>query len=107
MKYLLVLNTNEAETAWNALRLGSTALARGHGVSLFLLGAAVEIESSGDERFDVQAPLARFTAMGGVALGCGTCLRVRQMDAAAACPISTMEDLVRLKEEADRVLTFG
>jgi sulfur relay (sulfurtransferase) complex TusBCD TusD component (DsrE family) len=29
------------------------------------------------------------------------------MDAAAVCPMSTMDDLARLTEEADRVLTFG
>jgi uncharacterized protein involved in oxidation of intracellular sulfur len=49
----------------------------------------------------------RFDELGGVALSCGTCLRIRQMDAGAICPMSTMDDLVRLTEESDRVLTFG
>lgn len=107
MRYLLVINSSDAETAWNAFRFGSAALSRGHEVSAFLLGPAVEIETSGDERFDVQKLLLRFDELGGVALSCGTCLRIRNMDAAAVCPISTMDDLVRLTEEADRVLTFG
>ena len=107
MRYLLIINTREPETVWNTLRFGSAALSRGHGVSLFLLGPAVEIEGIEDERFDVQKLLLRFDELGGVALSCGTCLRLRQMDAAAVCPISTMDDLVRLSEEADRVLTFG
>ncbi len=54
MKYLLIINTTETETVWNALRFSSAALSRGHEVSLFLLGPAVEIERIGDERFDVQ-----------------------------------------------------
>jgi len=76
-------------------------------VNIFLLGAAVEIGSIGDERFDVQRLLLRFDELGGVALSCGTCLRIRQMEAGAICPMSTMDDLVRLTEESDRVLTFG
>ena len=107
MKYLLIINTTETETVWNAFRFGSAALSRGHEVSTFLLGPAVEIEQIGDERFDVQKLLLRFDELGGVALSCGTCLRLRQRDAAAVCPVSTMDDLVRLTEESDRVLSFG
>jgi uncharacterized protein involved in oxidation of intracellular sulfur len=107
MKYLLIINTTETETVWNSLRFGSAALSRGHEVNVFLLGPAVEIESIGDEHFDVQKLLLRFDELGGVALSCGTCLRIREMDPASVCPMSTMDDLVRLTEEADRVLTFG
>lgn len=107
MRYLLVINTSETETVWNAFRFGSAALSRGHEASAFLLGSAVEVERIGDDRFDVQKLLLRFDELGGVALSCGTCLRIRQMEAGAVCPMSTMDDLVRLTEEADRVLTFG
>jgi uncharacterized protein involved in oxidation of intracellular sulfur len=107
MRYLLIINTIEAETVWNALRFGSAALSRSHQVNVFLLGPAVEIEGIEDEHFDVQKLLQRFDELGGVALSCGTCLRIRKIEPAAVCPISTMDDLVRLTEEADRVLTFG
>ncbi len=107
MKYLLVINANEVETVWNALRFGSAALSRSHEVSVFLLGPAVDIAQIGDERFDVQALLTRFDELGGVVLSCGTCLRIRKMDATALCPMSTMDDLARLTEEADRILSFG
>jgi uncharacterized protein involved in oxidation of intracellular sulfur len=107
MKYLLIINTTDTETAWNAFRFGSAALSRGQEVSVFLLGPAVEIENIGDERFDVQKLLLRFDELGGVILSCGTCLRIREMDAGALCPMSTMDDLARLTEESDRVLTFG
>ena len=107
MNYLLVINSSETETVWNALRFGSGALSRGHKVNVFLLGPAVDMGSIGDDRFDVQRLLLRFDELGGVALSCGTCLRIRQMDASAVCPMSTMDDLVRLTEEADRVLSFG
>jgi uncharacterized protein involved in oxidation of intracellular sulfur len=107
MKFLLILNTNEPETAWNALRLGSTALRHAHEVKLFLLGAGVEIESIGAERFDVPERLAHFLEQGGQVLSCGSCLQHRGLDEAEGCPISTMDELVGLSEAADRVLTFG
>jgi len=107
LKYLLIINGNDPETVWNALRFGAAVLSRGHEASAFLLGAAVEIEELGNERFDVAKLLLRFDELGGVALSCTTCLRIRKMDAAAVCPMSTMDDLARLTEEADRVLTFG
>jgi uncharacterized protein involved in oxidation of intracellular sulfur len=106
IQYLLIINSSETETVWNAFRFASAALSRGHSANVFLLGPAVEIEHIGDERFDVQKLLLRFDELGGVALSCGTCLRIRKMDASAVCPTSTMDDLVRLTEEADRVLTF-
>ena len=107
MKYLLVVNTNDPETIWNSLRLGSAALGRDHKVDMFLLGPGVEIEIAQDQRFDIQEQLTRFMELGGTAHSCGTCLKSRQIDAAESCPISTMNDLVRLSEEADKVLTFG
>ncbi len=107
MKYLLVINGNDTETVWNALRFGSAVLSRGHEASAFLLGSAVEIENLGNESFDVQKLLLRFDELGGEVLSCTTCLRLRKMDAAAVCPMSSMDDLARLTEEADRVLSFG
>jgi uncharacterized protein involved in oxidation of intracellular sulfur len=107
MKYAVVINTNEPETAWNALRFASTAIARGHQATVFLLGPAVEIQDIRHEQFNVQRVLQRFTELGGQALSCGTCLRIRNKDASELCPISTMDELVRLTEEADRTLVFG
>lgn len=42
-------------------------------------------------------------------LACGTCLRVRKKnnEGSELCPISTMQNLVDLTVESDRVLTFG
>lgn len=53
MKLGIILNTTDPETAWNALRLGDTALDAGNEVTIFLMGNAVEIESIKHETFDV------------------------------------------------------
>ena len=107
MKYAITIQTTDPETVWNALRFGCAAISRGHSVSVFLLGTAVEIEKIDRSKFDVGKILERFLSLGGEALSCGTCLRLRQMNASESCPMSTMDTLVRLTEEADRTMVFG
>lgn len=107
MKYSVVINSKEAETVWNAFRFALAALARGHRVSVFLMGPAVEIEGIGDAKFDVQKLLNRFDELGGEALSCGECLGIREMKASFFCSVSSMDELVRLTEEADRSVVFG
>ncbi len=107
MKYAVIINTKDPETVWNAFRFGCAALSRGHKVSVFLLGPAVEIDTVEDTRFGVKKVVNRFLELGGEALSCGTCLKVRRMNAAEYCPLSTMDTLVQLTEDADRVVSFG
>lgn len=102
----IVLETNDPERAWNAFRLGITALDDGHEVSVFLLGAGVETEQIRDEEFPVRDRMEAFEAAGGELLACGTCLEMRQEEN-EVCPISTMSDLLEVVTTADRVLTIG
>lgn len=102
----IVIETNDPERAWNAFRLGITALEDGHDVSVFLLGAGVEVEEITDEQFDVRDRMEAFADAGGELLACGTCLDMRD-DESAHCPISTMSDLLDVVTTADRVLTIG
>ena len=106
MKLAIIINSNDPETAWNALRLGNTALGAGHEVSVFLMGSGVEVEEIKSEKFDVVEVLNKFIGNKGNLLACGTCLKVRQQDA-GACPVSTMPQLVQLIVDSDKVVTFG
>ena len=106
MRLVIILNTNDHETAWNALRLGSAAIDAGHKVSLFLIGSGVEIESIKDDKFNVGALLERFARTKTTVLGCGTCMQIRRREAGAIVK-SSLTDLVRLIEDADKVVTFG
>jgi uncharacterized protein involved in oxidation of intracellular sulfur len=74
-------------------------------VKIFLLGAGVEIENIKSEKFNVQEQLQKFNELSGTMLACGTCIKSRQMQF-AACPISTMKDMLKIVEESDKVLTF-
>lgn len=75
MKLGIILNSNDPETAWNALRLGNTALDAGHEVSVFLMGSGVEVEEIKSEKFNVAEVLGSFAKSKGNLLACGTCLK--------------------------------
>ncbi|MBI5137522.1 MAG: DsrE family protein [Nitrospirae bacterium] len=106
MKLALVIHRDDAETVWNAFRLGVHAARAGDAVSVFLLGQGVEAERLDTERFGVTAQMQKFLDAGGRILACGTCLELRGRGGTEACPLSTLADLYRLIAESDRVLTF-
>src|SRR4030043_1998383 len=106
MKLAILINSNDPETAWNALRLGNSALGDGHEVSVFLMGSGVEVEEIKSEKFNVSEVLKKFLDSKGNLLACGTCLKVRQQEA-GVCPVSTMSQLVQLIADSDKVVTFG
>ncbi len=106
MKLAIIINTNQPETAWNALRLGATALDAGHRVGVFLIGDGVEIESIKDETFNVADLLKRFSKNESSLLACGTCMRLRHREPGVIVK-STMPDLVKLIDDSDKVVTFG
>jgi uncharacterized protein involved in oxidation of intracellular sulfur len=105
MKIGIILSTNDAEIAWNALRFANTAILDEHQVKIFMLGKGVEIENIKDEKFNVAEQLDKLKRLGGVMLACGTCIKSRNMQF-EVCPISTMKDMLKLVTESDRVLTF-
>ena len=107
MKIGLVVSTNEPELAWNAFRYGLKAIESKHSVKAFLLGRGVECEGITDRKFDVGKMMNEFVEKGGVILACGTCLRIRNKSGTELCPTSTMQDLVDLTVQSDKVLTFG
>jgi uncharacterized protein involved in oxidation of intracellular sulfur len=106
MKLGIIINTNNPETAWNALRLGDTALTAGHKVTVFLLGSGVEVENIVDETYNVAELINKFTTRKGSLLGCGTCMRLRHREAGVILR-STMLDLVQLIVDSEKVVYFG
>lgn len=107
MKIGLVISTNEPESVWNAFRYGIKAIENKHSVKVFLLGRGVEAEEIQDGKFDVKKTMSEFVDRGGVILACGTCLKIRKKGSTELCPVSTMQDMVDLTVDSDRVLTFG
>ena len=108
MKIGLILNTNDAETCWNCFRFGNEAISKNHSVKVFLLGKGVEVESVKDPKFpQLEKSIEKFVKNRGIILACGTCLKIRGKEESGICPVSTMEEMLQLVEESDKVLTFG
>lgn len=108
MKMGIVINTNDPESAWNALRFGLTAILKGHEARVFLMSKGVEVEELKHPTFDVQKVLKDFIEAGGELIACGTCLKVRKKEGSfELCPIGIMDDFVKFVEDNDKVVVFG
>ncbi len=106
MKIGIVIYSTDAETVWNAFRLGVFALKQGDTVKVFLLAKGVECESLDTDHFQVTEQMKALVDLGGQILACGTCLKIRQSQGTELCPLSTMQDLYNIVKEADKVVTF-
>jgi len=106
MKLGIIIQTNNPEQAWNALRFANTSLVRGHEVKIYLMSAGVEIESITHEKYNARQQLESFVQHNGIVLACGTCIQARKQGSSEICPISNMNDCVEMVEWADRMVTF-
>ncbi len=106
MKLGIVIYSNDAETVWNAFRLGSLAVKKGDNVQVFLLGKGVECEAIDTDKFKVTEQMQSFVTAGGKILACGTCLEIRHSEGSEMCPLSTMADLYEMTQASDKILTF-
>ncbi len=106
MKLGIILYSNDSETVWNALRLAVLSLKRSDSVKIFLLAKGVEIETLDTKKFPITELVQEFIQLDGEIHACGVCLQFRESISSEMCPVSTMEDLHRIIEESDKVITF-
>ncbi len=106
MKLGLVIRSTDAETVWNAFRLGIFALKHGDSAKTFLLAKSVECESLQSEQFPVKDQMQALVDAGGQILACGTCLKLRHSEGTELCPLSTLKDLYELIRDSDCVVSF-
>lgn len=102
-KIAIVIDSNDAEKAWNAFRFASLVLGKNDSVKVFLMNSGVEcLVDSG--KFNVKSLSEKFEQGGGKLLACGTCIKSRSMG--EVCEISNMETLYALVMESDRTVYF-
>lgn len=106
MKLGIILYSNEPETVWNAFRLAEFSLDKQDQVKVFLLAKGVECESLDSTAFNIPEQMQHYVDKGGEILACGTCIKIRQQNESAMCPLSTMEDLYQLIADSDRVVSL-
>jgi uncharacterized protein involved in oxidation of intracellular sulfur len=102
----IVIYSNDAETVWNAFRLGVFALVKDDAVKVFLLAKGVECESLDTDQFKVTEQMKTLADNGGKIFACGTCLKLRHSAGSEMCPLSTMQDLYDLIKWSDKIVTF-
>ena len=116
MKYLFILNEPPygTERTYNGLRLASSlARVEGNEVSVFLMGDAAGSGVAGQVTPNGYYNLERMLkglALKSVKIGvCGTCIDARGIKAESlveGAKRSSMDDLTKWTEQADRVLVF-
>jgi len=60
MNVLFIISTDDAETAYNAMRLANVAVKKGDDASVFMLGKGVLFEKSSNEPFNVMEQVNQF-----------------------------------------------
>ena len=60
MNVLFIISTDDAETAYNAMRLANVAVKKGDDVSVFMLGKGVLFEQSSTEQFNVMEQINQY-----------------------------------------------
>jgi len=113
---LLILNDPPygTERSYNALRLaGSLARSEGETVRVFLIGDAASCAKAGQNvpqgYYNVETMLRSVARRGGEIGVCGACMDARGLTddgLVDGCHRSTMDDLTKWTQEADRVLVF-
>ena len=60
MNVLFIISTDDAETAYNAMRLANVAVKKEDDVSVFMLGKGVLFEQSSTEQFNVMEQVTQY-----------------------------------------------
>jgi uncharacterized protein involved in oxidation of intracellular sulfur len=60
MNALFIISTDDAETAYNAMRLANVAVKKGDEVSVFMLGRGVLFEKTSNDQFNVMEQINQF-----------------------------------------------
>ena len=106
MKVGIVISQIDPETVWNAFRFANFSLGKNHKVRTFLIGKGVECVEIINDEFNVVEQMNKYVENKGQIFACGTCLVSRNKEGSPICPMSTMNDLMELVEESDKVVSF-
>src|SRR3972149_5859494 len=106
MKIGIIISQTDPETVWNAFRFGNFSIDKKHKVKVFLIGKGVECEDLNSKKFNVKEQMTKFVGTGGKIFTCGTCLKSRHKKGTQVCPVSTMDDMMNIVEESDKVVSF-
>jgi len=106
MKLGIIISQTEPESVFNTLRLALYSLQQGDAVRIFLSGKGVEIDRIDNPKFDVKTQAQMILDSGGQCFACGSCLKLRNSNGSAVCPLSTLKDHYEIVRDSDRLVTI-
>ena len=106
MKVGIIISQTDPETAWNAFRFGNFSINKAHIFRTFLIWKGFECVEIEDEEFNVVEQINEYVENKGKIFACGTCLVSRNKEGSPICPMSTMNDLMDLVEQSDKIVSF-
>jgi uncharacterized protein involved in oxidation of intracellular sulfur len=102
----IVISSGDAETVWNALRLGIAAQSKGDTVVIFVISKAVDVFIKDTSSFDIPKTSLEFVSKGGDIYTCATCAKRRHTDNVEMCTITSIFDLYEIIKRSKKVVTF-
>ena len=102
----IVISSGDAETVWNALRLGIAAQSKGDSVVVFVISKAVDVFLKDSSSFEIQKTSEQFLGKGGDIYTCATCAKMRHAENVQMCTITSIFDLYEIIKRSKKVVTF-
>jgi peroxiredoxin family protein len=102
----IVISSGDAETVWNALRLGIAAQSKGDTVVVFVISKAVDVFMKDTSSFDIPKASFDFVSKGGDIYTCATCAKMRHTEEVQMCTITSVFDLYEIIKRSKKVVSF-
>lgn len=102
----IVISSGDAETVWNALRLGIAAESKGDSVVVFVISKAVDVFMKDTSKFDIPKTSLEFLKLGGDIYTCATCAAMRHTENVQMCTITSIYDLYEIVKRSKKLVTF-
>lgn len=102
----IVISSGDAETVWNALRLGIAAQTKGDSVVVFVISKAVDVFLKDTSKYEIKKTSEQFLMKGGDIYTCATCAKARHADNVEMCTITSIFDLYEIINRSKKVVTF-
>jgi peroxiredoxin family protein len=102
----IVISSGEAETVWNALRLGIVAQSKGDSVVVFVISKAIDVFMNDTSKFDIPKTSQTFLSSGGDIYTCATCAKMRHTENVQMCTITSIFDLYEIIKRSKKIVSF-
>lgn len=102
----IIISSGDAETVWNALRLGVVAQSKGDTVVVFVIGKGIDVFMHDSSHFNISKTRMEFVENGGNIYTCATCVKMRNAENVEMCTVTSIFDLYEIVKRSKQLVTF-